>query len=59
MSVGYQKYSITKKFQATPEYKEFELWCENNHKYPMKLLKKYCRYTTLLDKDLTEIRLIE
>ena len=53
----HQKYSITKKFQATSEFKQFEIWCDDNHMYAMKLLKKYCRYTVILDGDLSEVKI--
>lgn len=34
------------------EFIEFYKWCENNNRLPMKLIKKYCRYTVLQDREL-------
>ena len=41
--------------KKSSEYEEFEIWCEQNHKYPMKLLRKYCRFTVIHEGDLTQL----
>ena len=42
------------KLKSSWEYREFEKWCEQNNRMPMKLIKKYCRFTVLYGGDLTE-----
>lgn len=48
-----KKHAIPKRLTQSFEFKEFEKWCEKNHKYPIKLLKIYCRMTVLKNEDLT------
>lgn len=42
------------KFFNSWQYKDFKIFCENNNLDETKLLKKYMRYTVILEADLTD-----
>lgn len=42
----------TMNLKKSPEWNDFEIWCEKNHVYPMALLKNYLLFTVLLNKNL-------